>query len=223
MLSALILLFGFSILPSTAANKTTNQKSTFPDVLVLVLNGMGSSDQVSINFNSAVSNNDAQKIMSSLASNSKWAIRNEKISTQGSNTPGGKPTTSINFQTPVIVSKSQGALPIEPFIIALKNYKNIQINFLVASQFNFKGLKTFENNYVKIGLQQSGNSYQYTINVKNSGFNKLDLSLTDDEKNTHNSAMPFGARILLTLGIAIGGAVIAYFIVAYFTKNNRRS
>lgn len=206
-----------------AQNKPSASKLPSPDVLVLVLDGMGPYDQVSINYAGTVSKTDAQKDLMELSKISHWVIQNQSVSTQAGSMPGAKQTTSAAFQTMPVVDKTQGTLPIEPFIVTLKRFKNIQINYLVASKFTFQGLKNYENDNVKINLRQSGNSYLYTVGIKNSDFERLDLPLKAESGTAQKQPMPLGARILLIIGLALVCAVIVYFVVAYLTRGRVRS
>ena len=205
-----------------AQDKSAPKKLSSPDALVLVLSGMGPNDQVSINYATAVSKIDAQKDLDVLAKSTGWVIQNQSITTQAGHTPGAKPTTSANFQVSPIVDARQGTFPLEPFLVALKRFKTIQVNYLVASQFPFQGLKNFENDYVKINLGRSGNSYLYTVDIKNSNFDRLDLPLREQNNAPKKAPMPLGARIMIIVGMSLVGAVLVYIIVSYLTKARER-
>ena len=207
---------------SFAQDKSAAKKLTSPDVLVLVLSGMGPYDQVSINYTSAVSKLDAQRDLDTLARKTAWNIQNQSISTQAGSMPGAKSTTSATFQVLPVVNASQGVLPLEPFIVVLKRFKTIQINYLVASSFTFQGLKNFEDDFVKINLSRSGNSYLYTVGVKNSNFDRLNLPLKEESKAPQKASMPVGARVLLIIGLALICALLVYGVVTVLTKGRGR-
>ena len=89
--------------------------------------------------------------------------------------PGLAPTTSFDLQTTPVVNVAAGTLPLEPFIVALKRFPSIEVQYLLMSPMVFAGLKDFENKYVKITMNQSTNSYVYRIRVKDSHFDRLGL------------------------------------------------
>ena len=194
-----------------------------PDVLVLVLSGTGPFDQVSINYTTAVSRQEAQKDIATLAREAAWIVREPRITTASASTPGAKPTTSSVFQTAPLANPREGTLLLEPLISALRRFRSIRVNYLVASRFSFRGLKDFSSDYVKIHLKQSGNSYLYLVEVANSRFDRLGLPLKENKPAPPPPAgMPTGARALLIAGIALAGAAAAYLAAVCACKGRRR-
>ncbi|MEK7679937.1 MAG: hypothetical protein AAB356_07075, partial [Deltaproteobacteria bacterium] len=190
--------------------------SASPDVLVLVLNGLGPFDQVSINYTSAIPDQDAKNDVAALSRDSGWMVQEVKVTTKAVNRPGAKPTTAVMFKTPGIVDPQQGLLRLEPFIDALKRFDSIQVNYLVYdSRFGFRGLRDFENRYVRIAMSQTGNSYVYRVQVNDKDFTRLRLPLRPEARPVAppREPMPVGARVMLVMGIALIGAVAAYFLV----------
>lgn len=193
-----------------------------PDVLVLVLSGMGPYDQVSINYATSVPVRDTRQDLATLKRATGWLIQNERITTQTARTPGAHPTTSATFQTPTIVNTVNGLLPLEPFIATLKRFESIRVNYLVASEYKFRGLKDFENEYVNIGFERTGNSYLYSVRVKDKSFDRLGLPPRPVENvPVHRRGMPAGARIMLILGFALLGAALAYIAAVCVGKSRR--
>jgi len=193
-----------------------------PDVLVLVLSGMGPFDQVSINYTSALPEQEALKDIDALARETSWLVRDTKVTTAGSSTPGARPTTSSVFRTPPLPSSRDGTLPLEPFVSVLRRFPSIEVDYLVASQFAFRGLKEFENEWVKIDLKQSGNSYLYRVRVKDKGFRRLGLPLVQPRPAAPRRAgTPAGARVLIIIGLAIAAAAVVYLAAARLSRARR--
>jgi len=190
-----------------------------PDVLVLVLSAGGAVDQVAMNYSTLVPQKDAVKDIAELNKLTGWIIRNGKVTNETAAVPGAKPSTSSSFQTPPIANFRDGTLPIEPFITVLKRFKNIQVIYLVGSQFVFRGLKDFEDDNVKIKLEQNSGSYKYQITVKNGDFARLGLPLKQEKIIQKQPAgMPVGARIFWIIVIALAGGVLAYLLAVTFSK-----
>ena len=159
-----------------AGNVRPTPSNQYPDVLVQVLDGLGSFDRVSVNYTTAVSREDAQEDVDNLVKLTSWMVRNEVVTTQADRTPGSTPTTSVAFDTAPLVNAREGTLPVEQFVSALKRFKIIQVNYyLMGPKLAFRGIQDFEDQYVKITLGRPGNSYQYHVLVKDNSFDRLDL------------------------------------------------
>ena len=208
----------FAFLVPNAVYAANDAKFT-PDVLVLVLGGMGSSELVSISYNSVIPLPSAQADLDAAAAIGKWEVRDAKGETKSSGGPKPVPTTSISFSAHGVIGYSKGTLPLEPFVVALKRFKRIEIDYLVPSTFEFHGLKDFENQYVAIDMSPSGNSYRYRIVVKNNGFTKLDLPLVQAEKpQPAEEGIPLWVRVVLAIGLAAIGAALVYLVTASLMK-----
>lgn len=191
-----------------------------PDVLVLVLSGMGPFDQVSINYTSAIPKQEAMRDIDALVRETSWLVRDARVTVASSSTPGAKPTTSSVFRTPPLASSREGTLPLEPFVSVLRRFPSIEVNYLVASQFAFRGLKEFETEWVKIDLKQSGNSYLYRVRVRDKGFRRLGLPLVQPKPPAPRPE-PAGAKVLIVLGLAIAASAIVYLVAGYMTRSRR--
>ena len=216
-------------LPAQSAAKGSrgSQASVMqPDVLVLILDGVGSDDQVSITYAAAVSQARASEDVAALVRDTRWTVRDVKVSTAKTSTPNGASAmrTSARFSVAPLVNRAEGTLPLEPFIIALKRFKTIQVNYLVMSSFEFRGLEDFENDSVKVMLSRSGGSYVYRIDVKNPDFGVINLPSKQVEpvaKPAEKAGMPVSARVLLVIGLALVVGVIAYIVAAWFSRSRR--
>jgi hypothetical protein len=181
-----------------------------PDVLVLVLSGMGSVDRVSITYSSVVSEDAVKADIKALAKESAWLVGQERVTAK---TVGeGRKTTSGSFNTLSTINYKEGLLPIAPFINTLKRFRSIQLVYLVPQQFQFRGLKDFENEFVNLQLEQHGNSYQYRISIKDNRFERLVLPAHQPKPQPKEKrGLSSGSRVVLIISIALGCALIAYF------------
>ena len=205
-----------------AAGCLAQADNAVPDVLVLILSGMGPWDQVSISYPKEVPVGEVRADLSRLARENRWIIRDQHASVETSAAPGSKPSTSLSFRMPRIVNADTGVLPIEPFIVALKRFDHVEIDYLLTSPFTFRGLKDFSDQHVNIELRQSGGSYRYRVRIRNNDFKHLGLPLTQvAETKQREAPMPVATRMILIVGLALVAAIVAFLVAAQVSK--RRS
>jgi len=192
-----------------------------PEVIVLVLSGVGPFDQVSINYGTSVSRRRIEEDIREIKRVSGWPVRNLEIVTRKDSTPGARPVTSSQFEVPPIANKAEGMLQLEPFISALRRFKSIQVIYLVMGEFRFRGLKDFENNYVKIKLKQRKGAYTYNIQIKNSEFDDLNLPLNEERSaEMQKTKMSVAARFIIVLMVAFLGGALVYLIASYLSRRS---
>jgi hypothetical protein len=208
---------GVLLIALPAAATQTNFER--PDVLVLVM-GMGAYDQCAINYTEVVPLKTAQADLDTIAKLGKWHASNARGETKSSGGPNPKPTTSITWQAEGVIGYSNGTLPLEPFVTALKRFKFIEVVYIVPAGFQFYGLRGFGNSFVTVRLTQGGNSYSYSVVVKNNAFGKLDLPLTQptSPQPVEAQGMSTRARVGLALGIGIPAAIMVYLLALYFSR-----
>lgn len=195
---------------------------TKPDVLVLVLGGFGPQEQCSVNYDAVLPTAKAQADLFAIAGAGRWAVSNANADTKAVGGPKPVRTTSVSFTAPGLIGYADGTLPLEPFLVGLKRYKFIEIDYITPSGFSFHGLKDFENSFVKIQMNQSGNSYRYRVVVKDAGFKKLDLPLREEAKQgTEEPASSSGRRLVLAIGVAVIAAAAAYLVMMYMSKRGQ--
>lgn len=192
-------------------------------MLILILSGMSTYDSVSINYATQVSDKDVDADIKNLINATHWRAQDAEQTTDTANVPGAKPSTSVSFKMPRLTAISQGILPIEPFIDVYKRFRVIRINYLIQSPFQFAGLKNFENDFVKVSLKAMGNSYQYTVFVKNSDFDRAGLPMQSVTKPVAGTSAGISAsmRIILIVGIALLVSIFVYFMAAYICRRRR--
>lgn len=221
LLVFLIFIFAGSSAFASKAQKNES-KLQAPDVLILVLTNIGALDQVSINYNSNIPIAVAQKDLNFLIHQAKWLVQNPNASIEAPNIPGAKPTTSVLFTTQGMVNTRTGAMALEPFIEALKRFKHIEIDYIQVPNIQYRGVKDFENDFVKINLSQSGSVYRYKVVIKDSKFNNLQLPVTQAQtERVGHGGMPVGARIMLIIGIALLGAMVVYVATTIAVKRSK--
>jgi hypothetical protein len=192
-----------------------------PDVVVLVMGGLGAYDQCSVLYTTVVALPKAQADLDKIASLGKWRISSPKGVTKSSGGPKPLRTTSITWQSQGIIGYANGTLPLEPFVTALKRFKFIEVGYLPPAGFMFRGLARFDNRFVSVRLKRSTNSYRYRIVVKDNAFAKLDLPLVQPpapKPKPEEHGMALWVRIVLALAIGLACAAIAYLIVSHIAK-----
>ena len=201
------------VLSGAVSAQSKSAPTKMPDVLVLVLSGMGSVDQVSINYSSVVSQESAKADIRRIANETAWMIGDQRIATRKVDEAGDRQTTSASFNTLSTVNRKEGLLTIAPFVTALKRFRTIELNYLVPQGFVFGGLKDFEDDFVKIHLEQRGSSYLYRIRVKDSRFDRLVLP-SRQPKPRPNAVKGPGAirRCLYVVMFALLCGLAAYFV-----------
>ena len=206
-----------------AAKPAARVNPSAPDVLVLVLGIMPSYDHVSINYSSKVPDQKVLADLAKVALETRWPISGVKTTTKALDIPGAQPTTQLVFHVPSAENSSEGTLPLSAFVNALKRYKVIEIDYVLRPEFVFRGRRDYEDRFVKVVMRWSGNSYNYTVRVKDSSFDTIRIPLIPDQPATAapRPAPPTGARVLMILGIAIAGAAAVYLATAYYTRRRR--
>jgi hypothetical protein len=195
-----------------APPQSSKRTAGMPDVLVLVLSGMGPVDQVSINYSTTVPADAVKADISALAKETAWIVGGEKVSTKTVAAGGGRKTTSGSFTTLATVNYREGFLPLSPFINALKRFRTIEVDYLVPERFRFQGLKDFENEFVKIHLEQRGGSYLYRVCVKDSGFDRLLLPVRQPKPQPKQTGGLSGSGRAAWIAVfALLCALAAYF------------
>lgn len=204
---------------SAANGQTQPPPQAMPDVLVLVLSGVAPVDQISINYSTAVPEDAVKADIRALEKQTAWLVDSVRVSTR---TVGGRQTASGSFNTLAVVNYKEGLIDVSPFIDVLKRYQSIQVNYLLPEGFNFRGLKDFENEFVKIHLDQRGTSYLYRIRVKNNRFDRLVLPLRQPERKTEVSGcLGGGGRLACAVIIALLCGVAVYVAVRVMYRRGR--
>jgi len=212
---ALVWALLLAVLPASSDQQGNSER---PDVVVLVQSGFGYRDTVSINYSDKVTDQQVRKDVQSLIDTARWTVSEAQISTEDTNVPDSQASTSVSFQTDQIVSQSVGLYPLEPFILALKRYKTIQVTYFLRESVDFRGLRDYDNKYVTVSYQSPAT---YLVTVKRQDFERLDLPLTPPKKPEAVEKKRSDTKTGLIVILAVLCGIIAYCIAALYSKSHR--
>lgn len=179
-----------------------------PDVVVLVSSGLGQQDIVSFTYSGKVTETEARKALLELQRASGWRISDVRVSTGSVEVGGGSPMASVEFVSPKIVDRTAGTLPVEPFLVAFRRLKLVEIDYIIQGDFVFRGLRVFRNKYIDIDFSQTGNTYRYRVRIKNPSFERLGLPQTQPEgvkrnQTTERPPVLTAVKVLAAVAIAV--------------------
>jgi hypothetical protein len=191
-----------------------------PDVLVLVQSGFSYKDTISISYSGSVSDAQVRKDIESLIKSAGWAMSQAQVSTEDTNAPDSRASTSVTFQTNQMVSPSLGMYPLEPFLLALKRYHTIQVTYFLRERIDFRGLRDYDNQYVSVKYQSPAT---YTVTIKRRDFDRLNLPLTPVKKPIAAKEAKGSGMTGLIVILAVLCGIIAYCIAALYSKSHRNT
>lgn len=200
--------------PSTAVSP--NQ----PNILMLVYVSPDGQDTVGLTYPTAIPHTKAKGDVQALASSAGWVPSNVDIEDAPAPIIGSKDMmTSVDFQAHV-VEPSAKYLPLEPVVLALKNYPHVAITYMVANNYSFEGLRNYSDKYVSIALDAHGNAYTYHIFVHDPKFQKLNLPLYQPpaapqktaEAPARRRVHPWQVMLVTVIACLAGGCV--YFAMS---------
>lgn len=203
-----------------AQTKPTQQ---IPDVMIMVMSGLGTADGVSFTYNAPVSEAAVKNDFRTLLQLTGWKPADIRATSQGS-----PKTTSVEFYTKGIVNWTGGSFPVEPFAVTFKRYNFVQVQYILQGTFPFHALRNYSNKYVDITWQPSKDNaaHGYSIKIKNHNFDRLGLPLTMDASDDANHAnvkkkSGHGASVLLLFLIAALVGVVVFVVASRATQNRK--
>lgn len=205
---------------STDALVTDTQPQV--QMLVLQLDYSGTAN-VALTYPGTESLDAAQKDIVEIGDRTGWQITNPILTNNPPSTPERPPMTSVEFTVPNAVpvssSPQAGGFKIEPLILALKRFREIELVFAMRPEFRFKGLREYEDDHVRVQLRTAGQTYTYRIEIKRSDFDKLDLPVVVEPVTvTPHSRRGPGIIVPLIISICVG---LAVWLLAYLVKKRR--
>lgn len=202
----------FSVLCPAQAVQQKNDTSDVPEVIVLIMSFGGPQDRVSFTYASPVTKEQIEEHIAALKAATGWPLSDVKISTGSVQVGGEDPLTCAEFSAPFTVNRSTGSVLVEPFLIAFRDFKFVEIDYLIQGEFTFRALRDFSNDYVDISCERSGNSMRYRAWIEDNSFEQLNLPLVMEEnvreqEAENNRSRSRGLTVLKVMA-AIGIAVI---------------
>lgn len=128
------------------------------------------------------------------------------------------PMTCVTFTSPALLPAQSGGFDLEPLICSLKNYKRLRLSFIVDPAFRFTGLRTYNDRYVNIRLDEMSTSasamYTYDVAIKDASFGQLTLPKWQADPAEQKRAEDFSARrkksLLKVIGVVFVGCLAAF-------------
>jgi hypothetical protein len=174
-LLAVTIMWTCAAMPVRAASAPTCQ--------VIVMWSAQGMDAVNITYPTAITDDKAQQDLVTLSNVSSWHLLGAKIDQQQLALPGATvpPMTSVTFAAPGATSTATGGFALEPLILALKTYRQLNITYIMPDKFQFAGLSHYADSHVNIALDQHGNVFDYAVQIKDPSFSVLNLPATQAE------------------------------------------
>ena len=180
-----------------------------PNIEIIILSTALTGDSVGITYPRMVSDIEARQDLGALRRETKWIVRDIKISKGSVLTSGGNRMTSVEFVTTGAVDRSAGGFRLEPIVKALRRHGLIEVVYVVQPPFQFQGLRSFTNRYVTVYLVESGETtYRYRIRILNPEFLRLDLPIIQSATPPNAKEEP-PRRGGLEIAVAVVAAVLA--------------
>lgn len=193
-----------------------------PDILVWIDTRVPQSTWVSLTYSKAISKTQVEADLQKILKETGWVAANVTISDGETANVGEPPMTTVEFSTVSSVVNENGVLAIEPIVIALRGYKRFEILYIVPPHASFLTPDRFENKYVKIALERGKNSYRYTVDIKNPGFDVLKLPSSMPKQVEQQTAVRKRLYLLLPLAIILALLVgVTTFLIASSVARSR--
>ena len=185
-----------------------------PDVLVIVYQQPGGSDQVGITYAHLVPHAQVVQDLKALTQATGWPL--SALTIKDAAAPVHSqfgPMTAAEFQVPGVVQDAAHTLPVETFARAFHQYKRLNLVFFVGPQFQFQGSTSSADNDIKVSLDQHGTAYAYQIEILNPNFAHLPPVQPPGGVQAAGHRTPWG----IFAGI-LGAAALAGLVVYLLTS-----
>jgi hypothetical protein len=209
-------------LPFTNAYAGNNQ----PDVQAIIMRVPGGMDMVNITYPQIIPADQAARDVAALALDANLGAVDVDVtnSTEKLAKIKSTPMTSATFAAKGIMpdENHETAFRLEPWVLALKNYHNVSITYMVGKDFGFNGLRDYKNGNVSIALDRRGNDYTYRVAILDPRFTHLGLPfLQADAVHVTLTSVPETHRpwyIAAFLAVSAIAAGFGYGVWAFLTK-----
>ena len=196
-----------------------------PDIQVLILRNQAGPDLVDITYPEVVPSVQAHKDVDSIAQAASLTHGDLDISNSPLKLAGVKPIpmTSATFAASENVPDGATTFRLEPWILALRGYRNLAITYLMPPQFVFNGLRSYQDRNVQIALAQNGQSYTYHVHVLDSTFQRLNLPLMQPDPRAVEYAeaqqrRETDARMIGLVLVSIVAAAAGYGVYTFLSR-----
>lgn len=199
-------------------------ESQMPDALIWIDARNPAASWISITYPKVVPRATAETHLGRLLQETGWKASNLSITDGSIMKSGENAMTSVEFSIPAAFDLGSGYLPIEPIVKAFQGASEVQIQYMVPQTFRFRGLRDFENKYVRIKLYSGNNAYRYSIHLKVREFDTLDLPTPGAPKSAQSTGGRMDPAVkLLIIALALVTATLAFVLCVRFTNKRRQS
>jgi hypothetical protein len=159
-----------SPLPPAAANT--------PDLQVLVFSGDGSGqDSLVLTYGDVVPQTQVVSDLADLNEQLHISVAQAKVTNSALPMPGIQTPamTSISVPAPGALPLTGGALPVASLIVALRQYRRIEMTFIMPPNYVYSGVRNYSDKNLSLAMVQSGATYTFNVTIANSDFSTIVL------------------------------------------------
>ncbi|MGB9589063.1 MAG: hypothetical protein ACPL7O_12865, partial [Armatimonadota bacterium] len=193
-----------------------------PDIILWVDARTPQSGRVSLTYSKAIPRTQVEADLEKILKETAWVATNVSISDGASTNVGEPPMTTLEFSTTSAVLDVNGLPPIEPIVIALKEYKSIEILYMVPPQAKLLAPKRFENKHIKLAIERGKNFYRYRVDIKRSDFDVLKLPIRMPGQVEPETSVRKHFYLLLPLAVILALLIgVTTFLIATSIARSR--
>jgi hypothetical protein len=148
-----------------------------PFRVVALVTSLGGVDAVSLCFPTAQNHDRARAIVQRMSQLGGWQVAGLQIQddrfisvwdeSERQKAPEGQLETYVDFSTRGVINQAERWLPLDPFIVALREYSPMRLAVTLGDEQSLEGPGNFEDNTVRIECNRHQGSVVYDITVKN--------------------------------------------------------
>jgi len=193
-----------------------------PDIILWVDARIPHSGWVSLTYSKVIPKTQVEADLEKILKETAWVATNVSISDGAATNVGEPPMTTLEFSTTSAILDAYGVPLIEPIVIALKEYKRIEILYMVPPQAKLPTPERFENKHVKIAIERGKNFYRYRVDIKRSDFDVLKLPTHIPGRVEPGASVRKHLYLLLPLAVMLALLVgVTTFLIASSIARSR--
>lgn len=193
-----------------------------PDIILWVDARIPHSGWVSLTYSKAIPKTQAEADLKKILKETAWVATNVSISDGSATNVGEPPMTTLEFSTTSAVLDANGVPRIEPIVVALKEYKRIEILYMVPPQAKLLLPERFENKHVKIAIERGKNFYRCRVDIKRSDFDVLKLPTNMSGQVEPETSVRKHFYLLLPLAVILALLIgVTTFLIASSIARSR--